>query len=328
MWRPIIIAACSLGLALIVVFHSQAVSAQESAFALEYEAPSLCPMRADFVDRVAESLGYSPFRQTGTDQDGSSVRVIIETDDHVLSATLSIRDRGSEATRRTIEAGLGECALLVDTLAGSAGLALDELQRAKKAQGTELKQATNNEPKKDSIAPRILAEPTEVKRSPYFGRVMLGIRSSFLSTPNPAVGGHVGGGLINPFWSLELRGQATSTLQTHAVGRVGVDARIYSLTLSVCGRLAPVHLCADVLGGAFEGYVGGVEGSRSRFSPHLAAGVRGGATVSFTERWGLGASLGLLANLTRMSVFSGDQMVFSMPTFSVFAEIELLMSFK
>ncbi|MEZ4219330.1 MAG: hypothetical protein R3B13_00285 [Polyangiaceae bacterium] len=95
-------------------------AATSSAFANDYQVPSGCPSRAEFERKLDERVQSAPSRAYRT-------QVNVEVKDDELTGSVRISS-GSELTVRTLSAS--SCSELIDALALSAALAIDELEEA------------------------------------------------------------------------------------------------------------------------------------------------------------------------------------------------------
>jgi hypothetical protein len=252
-----------------------------------------CAEQAVLEKAVSTRLGYDPFSPWGE----QTILATISQAKRGLVARADLVDReGITRGTREFEAGLGDCAELIATLALAISITLDPIHVASAAPVPDRVGAAPDDQPSDSaseVAPAVkasqpsqsgqrtrLAGPArQLQQSGAQGRwaayVYAGAFGAWALVPHATVGARVGGALRRGDWALLLEANASLPAVEPAGPGRRVRMGLLSSALGLCIEVAaPLSLCALGTLGRLQGEGEGVAAPRVESRFYAAVGAR------------------------------------------------------
>jgi hypothetical protein len=262
-----------------------------------------CPDAKDLRSRVAERLGYDPFRQDAS----TSVRVGFRPVGSGFTADVEAFDSRSELLgRRTLASTDETCRDLADSVVLTVTLLLD----------TPAPSETVSTPHPQNVP--AASESSRVDAAPLPGSTPwtietgLAMVASVGFAPAPSVGARLALGLRRGFWSFALGGRLDLPSEgQYAMGTVETTARLGEL--SGCGHFGRAFFCVVGAAGAVTADGRNVLNARRTIGPFGTVGGRVGADIPLVGPLALRGSAELVALLVRTQVMVGQDTLFTTP---------------
>jgi hypothetical protein len=277
----------------------------------------VCPDGDALGTKVAERLGYNPFRSDAEQR----VTVVFAQRDGKLHAAVKAQDaRGTLIGERGLDSDDDSCAELSDSVALTITILVDAPN-------------LGAPPTVPVVAPEIrsdappASEPRAAVTAPRLvPRLGMAALLSTGSAPSPAAGFTIFAGARRGPWSVGLGGRADlPASDTFASGGVRTSLRVGELV--PCAHLGVGFGCAVLGLGAISAEGFSVPAARHLSAFYAHAGARLGAEVPVVSGFALRASVDLLAPITRTTVAIGNEDAFTTPVVSLTGGLGLVVLF-
>jgi hypothetical protein len=262
-----------------------------------------CPDAKELRSRIAERLGYDPFRQDAS----TSVRVGFRPDESGFTADVEAFDARSDLLgRRKLSSTDETCRDLADSVVLTVTLLLDT-----PPPGGIVSTPHPKDLPAAVESPHLGVAPLPVKVL-WTVDVGLDLVAAVGYAPSPSVGTRLAVGLRHGPWSFALGGR----LDLPAEGRFAtgtVETAVRLGELSGCGHFGRGFLCVVGAAGAITADGRNVLNARRTIGPFGTVGGRVGGDIPLVGPLALRGSAELVALLVRTSVMVGQETLFTTP---------------
>lgn len=233
----------------LTLLAAEARAAENTYAKLRYEAgpdDARCPQEQAFRQKVAQRLGYDPFRPDADRE----LRVTFDLRGKEVRATLSLQNPNRAAGKR--ELSDARCEALADAVASAAALALDPIAAQRPDPPPEPQKAPTEEPK--PVAPPLPPPPLPLApvaqaRAQEHGdvllpRVYVDGAGTLARTPSIALGARAGAGVRYGLFSAAIEAEiGTQPSDALLTLRDRVSAWTLAGALAPCGHVDILEAC-------------------------------------------------------------------------------------
>ncbi|HRG95480.1 MAG TPA: hypothetical protein PLR99_04465 [Polyangiaceae bacterium] len=275
-----------------------------------------CPSAEQLRSRVAERLGYDPFR----DDASMTVRAAFRLDerqDHKLAADVeAFDDRSALLGRRSLASTDETCRDLADSVVLAVTLLLDAPPSSTSAAPAPApapeRPAVATTPAREASASPPPAPPTPAPALAWTVSVGLDLVAGVGFAPAPSVGARLYASLRRGPWSVAAGGRLDLPAEgRYAAGTVETAVRLGEL--AGCGHLGRGFLCVVGAAGAITADGANVLQARQTVGPFGTLGARVGGDLALFGPIALRASADVAALLVRTRVTVGPETLFTTP---------------
>ncbi len=264
-----------------------------------------CPSDAALAARVAERLGYDPFRSGAA----ATVRVRFTRDGDLLRGVVEMRDARGPAGRRELSSDRPDCADLADSVALTVSILLDPPT----VPGRDVPSATPPAPPPPEAPLHPGAPPPPLPDGPRTAlRFGTGVSGAVGFAPGPTSGLYLAAGVLRGPWSLDLEGRIDLPAERgYEAGTVRASIRLGELV--PCWHFGAPFACLVVGAGALSAEGRDVKSPRHVDTFYALAGARAGVEFALVGPVLARLSADVVASLTRPTVAIGNVDAWTVP---------------
>ncbi len=277
-----------------------------------------CPSAEQLRSRVAERLGYDPFRDDAHMTVRAAFRLDERQENRLAAEVEAFDDRSTLLGRRSLASTDETCRDLADSVVLAVTLLLDA-PTSNGSNGSAAAPATGpasppiaSGPLREPGAGPPPARPTPAPALPWTVSVGLDLVAGVGFAPAPSVGARLTASLRRGPWSVVAGGRFDLPAEgRYAVGTVETAVRLGEL--AGCGHLGRGFLCIVGAAGAIAADGTNVLQARRTVGPFGTLGARVGGDLALFGPVALRASADVATLLVRTNITVGPETLFTTP---------------